>query len=116
MLLSPAQLPISQNFNFHLLTVDVQGVHQTKRDKIQIGYDIPTFLGAHEWAEVLHNPYILRVPRQRGTKSKLAASPMPSRGPTSGRKCYITPAFSGVPKQRGTKSELAASPLPSRGP
>ena len=28
-----------------------------------------------------------------------AASPVPSRGPTSGRNCYITPAFSGVPKQ-----------------
>ena len=29
---------------------------------------------------------------------------MPSRGPRRGRKCYVTPAFSGVPKQRGTKS------------
>ena len=45
-----------------------------------------------------------------------AASTLPSWGPKRGRKCYITPAFSGVPKQRGTKSELAASPLPSRGP
>ena len=32
---------------------------------------------------------------------------MPFGRPTSGRKCYITPAFSGVPKERGTKSELA---------
>ena len=24
---------------------------------------------------------------------------LPSRGATSGRKCYVTPAFSGVPKQ-----------------
>ena len=31
---------------------------------------------------------------------------MPFGRPTSGRKCYITPAFSGVPKERGTKSEL----------
>ena len=51
----------------------------------------------------------------KGTKSELDASPLPSRGPKSGRKCYITPAFSGVPN-KGTKSELAASPLPSRGP
>ena len=29
-------------------------------------------------------------------------------GPTSGRKCYITPEFSGIPKERGTKSELDA--------
>ena len=27
----------------------------------------------------------------------MATSPLPSGGPTSGRKCYITPAFSGVP-------------------
>ena len=27
--------------------------------------------------------------------------------PTSGRKCYITLAFSGIPKHRGAKSELA---------
>ena len=27
-------------------------------------------------------------------------------GAKRGRKCYITPAFSGVPKRRGTKSEV----------
>ena len=27
-------------------------------------------------------------------------------GPKRGRKCYITPAFSGGPQQRGTKSEV----------
>ena len=32
-------------------------------------------------------------------KSELAASPLPSRGPKSGRKCDITPAFSGVPNE-----------------
>ena len=31
----------------------------------------------------------------------MATSPLHSRGPTSGRKCYITPAFSGIPKYRG---------------
>ena len=35
-----------------------------------------------------------------GTKLELAASPLPSRGPTSGRECYVTPAFSG-PQQGG---------------
>ena len=39
-------------------------------------------------------------PQLEGTKSEVAASPLPSRGPTSGRNCYITLAFSGVPKQR----------------
>ena len=65
---------------------------------------------------LLRHPCILGIPKQRGTKSELAASPLPSRGPKRGRKCYVTPAFSGIPKQRGTKSELAASPLPFRGP
>ena len=36
---------------------------------------------------------IRSVPQQRGTKSEVAAS----RGPKRGRKCYITPAFSGIP-------------------
>ena len=33
----------------------------------------------------------------------MAASPLPSRGPNKGRKCYVTPTNSGVPKQRGYK-------------
>ena len=52
-------------------------------------------------------------------------------GPKSGRKCYVTPAFSGAHKRaemlrvpcilgnhqhRGTKSEVATSPVPPRGP
>ena len=41
----------------------------------------------------------LGVPKQRGTKSKLAASPLPSRGPKRGRKCFVTPAFSGLPNK-----------------
>ena len=46
------------------------------------------------------------LPKQRGTKSELAASPLPSRGSTRGRKCYVTPAFSGVTKQRGDKIRI----------
>ena len=46
-----------------------------------------------------------------GTKSELATSSLPSRGPTSGRECYVTPAFSGSPT-KGTKSELATCHLP----
>ena len=62
---------------------------------------------AQKRAEMLHHPYILGDPQQRGQNQS---------GPKRGRKCYITPAFSGIPKQRGTKSELAASTLPSGGP
>ena len=46
----------------------------------------------------------------------MATSTVPCQKPTSGRKCYVTPAFSGFPKQRGTKSEVGTSPLPSKGP
>ena len=38
-------------------------------------------------------------PQQRGTKSEVATSPLPSRGPKRGQKCYVTPAFSGIPNK-----------------
>ena len=74
---------------------------------------------------MLHHPSILGDPQIKEDKIRIgpqvsgnARSPLHSRGfpnkggqnqnwPTSGRKCYITPAFSGIPKQTGTKSELA---------
>ena len=30
-------------------------------------------------------------------------------GPTSGRKCYITPAFSGIPKDKGDKIRIGGA-------
>ena len=60
-------------------------------------------------------------PREGGN----ATSPLHSRGsqqrgqnqrrPKRGRKCYVTPPFSGLPLQRGTKTELAGSTVPFRG-
>ena len=38
--------------------------------------------------------------QERGTKSEVAASPLPYRGPKRGRKCYVSPAFSGVRKSK----------------
>ena len=39
----------------------------------------------------------IRTPhQQRGTKSEVPTSPLPSRGPKTGPKCYVTPAFSGI--------------------
>ena len=67
---------------------------------------------AHKWAEVLHHPWVLGGPQTRGQSQRL---------PTSGRKCYITLAFSGVPKQddrvKGGPQVGggATSPLRSRG-
>ena len=74
---------------------------------------------------MLCHPCILGGPQQRGqnqkSKSTLGVNIMlleskhgfkdcPSflnstgrLGPKRGRKCYVTPAFSGVPKQRGDK-------------
>ena len=66
-------------------------------DKITSGCLTPAFSGGHKWTEVLCNPCVLGGSPQKGTKSGVAASPLPSRGPTSERKCYTTPAFSGAP-------------------
>ena len=40
----------------------------------------------------------------------MAASPLPSRGPKKGRKCYVTPAFSGIPNaKRGEQNQKWSS-------
>ena len=67
--------------------------------------------------------------RRGETKSEVATSPLPSRGPQRRQKCYATPAFlrihnakrgeqkvSGGPKQRGKKSVVPTSPMPPQGP
>ena len=46
-------------------------------------------------------PAFSGIPKQWGTKSELAASPLPSRGPKRGRKCYIP----GDPQTKGDKSK-----------
>ena len=71
-----------------------------KGDKIRIGYITPTFSSARKWAELQCNPCVLKAPLEKGTKSELATSPVPSRGPESGRNCYVTPAFSVLPTTR----------------
>ena len=49
-------------------------------------------------------------PQQRGTKSEVAASTLPSRGPKRGRKCYVTHAFSGVPNTKRVEQNQKWSP------
>ena len=71
----------------------------TKGKKIRTSCLSHAFSEAQKWAEVLWNPCILRGPQQRATKRELAESNMPSRGPKSGRRFYVTPAFSGVPNK-----------------
>ena len=47
---------------------------------------------------MLRNPCILRGPqREAQGEIQKVTSPLPSRGPTRGRKCYVTPAFLRVP-------------------
>ena len=102
--------------------------------------------GAHKWLEMLHHPCILGDPQRHGGQNQNwwgpqlggnATSPLHSRGspktwgtkselvgPTSGRKCYITPAFSRIPQRHGEQNQIwwgpqvvgnATSPLHSRG-
>ena len=93
-------------------------------DKIRIG-------GAHKWAEMIHHPRILGAPQRHGGQNQNrwgpqvganATSPLHSRGspnpwgtklglvgPTSGWKCYITPAFRGIPKDMGEKMRIGGA-------
>ena len=69
---------------------------------------------------------VKRGPRQTGTKSEVATSPLPLRGPKESKNATSPLRSPGSPtkgskirsgpQQRGTKSEVASSPLPSRGP
>ena len=93
----------------------IPGGSQTKREKITISCLSPAFSGAQKQAKMLRHRCILKalsgVPTQRGITSEVAASPLPSRGPKRGQKCYITPAFSGSPKE----GKNAMSALHSQG-
>ena len=51
---------------------------------------------------MLRHPCIFGGPLRQahGAKSEVAASPLLSRRPKRGRKCYVTLAFSGVPNTK----------------
>ena len=57
-------------------------------------------------------PCILRDPQRRETKSEVAASPLPSRGPKRGRKCNVTLAFWGVPNAKHREQNQKWLPHP----
>ena len=65
---------------------------------------------------MLCQPSILRDPQTKKDRMRVGCLTPVFLGPKRGRKCYITPAFSGIPKQTGTKSKVATSCQPSRGP
>ena len=62
------------------------------------------------------HPCILGGRQKRGTKSELAALAMPSRGPKTGQKCYVTPAFSGVPNKGEQNQNWLPEPCLLGGP
>ena len=72
----------------------------TKGNKIRSGCLAPAFSGAQKRAEVQRHPCVLGGPQTRGQSQ---------RCPTSGRKCYVTPTFSGVP-EKGFKSGPCRAP------
>ena len=57
-------------------------------------------------------PCILGGPQRQAkrTKSEVATSPSPSRGPKRGLKCYVTRAFSGVPNTKRREQNQKWSP------
>ena len=73
----------------------------TKRSKITSGCLSPAFSGGQKRAEMLRHTYILGDPKCQAprTKSEVVATPCLIRGPKEGRKCYVTPAFSGIPNK-----------------
>ena len=81
------------------------------------GYRTRAFSGAQKRAEMLRNPYVLGGPQRQaqGAKSEVAASPHHSQEPKRGRKCYVTPAFSGVPNPKRGEQNQKKPPTPSMG-
>ena len=51
-------------------------------------------------------------PHQRETKSKVAASPLPSRGPKIGQMCYVTPTYSRIPNAQREEQNQKWLPQP----
>ena len=96
----------------------------TKGNKIRSGCLSLAFSVAQKRAEMLGLPCTPGDPQrqaraaknrngplQRGTKSEVAASTLPSRGPKRGQDCSVTPAFSGIPNaKRGEQKKLVVVP------
>ena len=80
----------------------ILGDTQTKVDKIS-GSRAPAFSGPKRGGKCYVTHAFSGIPKQKGTKSEVATSPLRSRGARRGRRCCVTPPFSGA----GTKSEVA---------
>ena len=92
----------------------IGGGPRQRINKRRSGCLTPAFSLAEKRAEVLHQPCKLGEPQQRGTKSEVATSPLPSRGHKTGRNCYITPALLGIPREIShAKSKCHKPPPPA---
>ena len=60
---------------------------------------------------MLRHPCFLGDSQQRGRKSELVASPLPSRGPKRGRKCYVSDALLGIPNSKHREKNQKWSPI-----
>ena len=67
-----------------------------KRGQNQMWLPHPYILAGPQVGGIAAQPVSSRGSPNKGTKSQVATSPLPSPGPTSGRNCYKSPAFSGV--------------------
>ena len=60
---------------------------------------------AHKWARWLHNPCRLE------DKISIGCLTLAFSGPKRGRKCYVTPAFSGIPNKGEQNQKWLPHPL-----
>ena len=67
------------------------GVQNTRQNQKWLQH--PNLLGGPQVGGISMRPQQSHGSAEEGTKSERATSPSPSRGPTSGRDCYVTPAF-----------------------
>ena len=84
----------------------------TKGNNIRSGCLAPALSGSPKRAQMLRHPRILGGPQRQaqGAKSEVAVSPLPSRGPKRGRKCYITLAFLMIPSAKRGEQNQTWSP------
>ena len=70
--------------------------------------------GVHVWFETVRRRGggggILGDPQTKGYKIRIGCLSPASQRPKSGRKCYVTPAFSSIPKQRGQNQDWLPNP------
>ena len=87
-----------------------------KEDKIRTGYITSSFSRALKCVGLLRTDYNLAAPQQKRTKSQVATSLLPSRGPEGGWYCYATLVFSAVLNRRGQNQKWQHHACFMRGP